>query len=231
MRHTLADQTVFITGGSRGIGYATARAFLARGARVAICGRDAARLAAAQRQLAQEGEVLAVAADVRDASGLAHGIDAVGAQLGAIDVLVNNAGVLWTGQFAEEDFASMAAVIDTNLKGVLHATRAVLPRMLARERGVIINVASGAGLSGFAGLATYCASKFAVVGFTESLDLEVRDRGIRVYAICPGSVHTDMLRQYSADARGMSPEVVAGRIVTVAQPHAREPTGTCITVP
>jgi 3-oxoacyl-[acyl-carrier protein] reductase len=224
-------QTVFITGGSRGIGYATARAFLARGARVAICARDSARLAAAQRELEHQGEVLALAADVRDASRLARGIDAIGARLGHIDVLVNNAGVLWTGQFAQQDFASMAAVTDTNVMGVLHATRAVLPGMLARGRGVIINVASGAGLSGFEGLAVYCASKFAVVGFSESLDLEVRDHGIRVYAICPGSVQTAMLRQYATEARGMPPEVVAERIVALADPRAREPTGTCITIP
>lgn len=231
MKHAPTFQTVFITGGSRGIGYATARAFLARGARVAICARDSAQLAAAQRALERHGEVLTLAADVRDAPGLARGIDAIGAQLGHVDVLVNNAGLLWTGQFADQDFASMAAVIDTNVRGVLHATRAVLPRMLARAHGVIINVASGAGLSGFEGLAVYCASKFAVVGFTESLDLEVRDRGIRVYAICPGSVQTDMLRQYSSDARGMPPEVVAERIVGLADPGAREPTGTCITIP
>jgi 3-oxoacyl-[acyl-carrier protein] reductase len=224
-------QTVFITGGSRGIGYATARAFLARGARVAICARDSARLAAAERSLGCHGEVLTLAADVRDAPGLARGIDVIGAQLGHIDVLVNSAGVLWTGRFADEDFASMAAVIDTNVAGVLHATRAVLPSMLARARGVIINVASGAGLNGFEELAVYCASKFAVVGFTESLDLEVRDRGIRVYAICPGSVQTDMLRQYSTEARGMPPEVVAERIVDLARQRAREPTGTCITIP
>lgn len=231
MLHTPAVETAFITGGSRGIGYATARAFLARGARVAICARDMARLAAAQRALAPHGEVLTVAADVRDPSALARAIDAAAARLGPLDVLVNNAGVLWTGQFAEQDLASMTAVIDTNVKGVLHATRAALPRMLARGRGVIINVASGAGLSGFAGLAAYCASKFAVVGFTESLDLEVRDQGIRVYAICPGSVQTDMLRQYSPQARGMAPQVVAARIVSLADPEARAPTGTCITVP
>jgi 3-oxoacyl-[acyl-carrier protein] reductase len=229
--HTPAADTVFITGGSRGIGYATARAFLARGARVAICGHDAARLVSAQRQLARHGEVLAVTADVRDPYALASGIDTIGAQLGPVDVLVNNAGVLWSGRFAGQDFASMAAVIDTNVKGVLHATRAVLPQMLARGRGVIINVASGAGLSGFAGLAAYCASKFAVVGFTESLDLEVRERGIRVYAICPGSVQTDKLRQYSAAARGMAPEFLAERIVSLAAAGARAPTGTCIPVP
>jgi 3-oxoacyl-[acyl-carrier protein] reductase len=107
----------------------------------------------------------------------------------------------------------------------------VLPGMLARGRGVIINVASGAGLSGFEGLAVYCASKFAVVGFSESLDLEVHDHGIRVYAICPGSVQTAMLRQYATEARGMPPEVVAERIVALADPRAREPTGTCITIP
>jgi 3-oxoacyl-[acyl-carrier protein] reductase len=222
--------TVLITGASRGIGYATAAAFLARGARVAFCARDAARLAHSRVTLAALGEVLAVSADVRDPSAVERFVAAARAHFGDIDVLVNNAGVLWTGAFADENYASMAEVLDVNIKGVLHATRALLPHMLARGRGTIINVASGAGLNGFANLAVYCASKFAVVGFSESLDLEVSARGLRVYAICPGGVQTDMLRQYSAAAHGLPPQGVADRIVQLAlDPRVR--TAGCVTVP
>ena len=223
-------KSVLLTGGSRGIGLATAAAFLEGGARVAVCGRDAARLQAAERQLRTLGEVLAAPADVRDRAQVEQLARKAHAHFGRIDVLVNNAGVTWVGRFADEDYDSMDAVIDVNLKGVLYTTRAVLPLMLAQGGGVIINVASGAGLSGFPDIAVYCASKFGVVGFTESLHREVRDRGVRVYALCPGRVATDMQVQYSGRRIGMPPEEVARRIVRLAGPDPRADPGSCVEV-
>ena len=170
--------TVLITGASRGIGFATAQAFLARGARVAYCARDPGRLAESERELAAFGEVWAQLADVRTFDTVSEFVSAACERFGDIDVLINNAGVLCSGPFAQEDPNSLAELIDVNVKGVLHMTRAVLPTMLARGSGVVINIASGAGLDGFADLAAYCASKFAVVGFSESLDLEVTRQGV-----------------------------------------------------
>jgi 3-oxoacyl-[acyl-carrier protein] reductase len=226
-----AGNTVIVTGGARGIGQAAARAFLARGARVAICARHAHTLAAAERRLAAHGELLAVRCDVRDRAQVEQFVAQTSARFGAVDVLVNNAGVAWSGDFAAEDDASIDEVLDVNLKGVLVVTRAVLPAMLARGRGVIVNVASGAGLAGFAGLAAYCASKFGVVGFTASLAREVADQGVRVYAVCPGRVATDMQVQYSGQRIGMPPERVAECIVGLAGPRPRARVGGCVELP
>jgi 3-oxoacyl-[acyl-carrier protein] reductase len=219
---------VLITGGSRGIGYATARAFLGTGARVALLARESARLADAAKQLRSLGEVMTYRADVRQASEVQAAVDTVLARYGAVDVLVNNAGVAWTGAFAEQERASIDAIVDINLKGVLQVTRAVLPLMLRQGHGVVINVASGAGRTGFAGLASYCASKFGVVGFTESLAAEVRDAGVRVYAVCPGAVATDMQREVSGIRAGMAPERVATKIVALAGTHPPIAIGGCV---
>lgn len=225
------DQVVLITGASRGIGLATAEAFARRGATLALCSRDADRLAAAAAGHCDRTGVLHAAIDVRDAGQVRDFVRGVEARFGRIDVLVNNAGVLVHGDFAAEDYAAMDAEIDVNVKGVLFMTRAVLPGMCAREAGVVVNVASGAGLSGFPGLASYCASKFAVVGFTESLDQDLRDRGVSVYAVCPGRVATDMQQQYCGKKIGIPPEQVADVIVGLALDQPPSKRGRCVTVP
>jgi 3-oxoacyl-[acyl-carrier protein] reductase len=209
-------RVAIITGGSRGIGLATARAFLGQGARVGICGVNPERLRKARAELESLGEVEAVGADVRVISQVQAFVERVIARFGAVEVLVNNAGRASVGRFAEEDFASLDAVVDVNVKGVLYATRVVLPYMLKQGRGVVINVSSGAGLAGFPEIVTYCASKFAVVGFTEALAQELRGTGVQVYGLCPGRVATDMQVQYSGERIGMPPERVAETILKLA---------------
>lgn len=227
--NALRGQTVLVTGASRGIGHATARAFLQEGARVALCARDPQRLRDAEQALAEEGEVAGFAADVRDPAQLGEAFDAAAARLGPVEVLVNNAGALWVGAFAEQPLESITQMLDVNVKGVLHATRLVLPAMLERGAGVIVNVASGAGLSGIPELVTYSASKFAVVGFTETLQAELGERGLRVHAVCPGKVATDMQVLYSGRKVGIAPEHVAERIVALAAGRGGRP-GRCVTV-
>ncbi len=228
--NTSPPPVALITGGSRGIGLATARAFLEHGYRVAICGRRRDTLDAVERRLAGLGDLLAVAADVSIAEQAQGLVEAVLTRFGSVDLLVNNAGIVWVGEFARQDYESMGAVIDVNIKGVMYAARAVLPGMQARRSGVIINVSSGAGLAGFCDLVSYCTSKFGVVGFTESLDTEVRDFGIRVYGLCPGRVATDMQVQYAGARIGMAPEVVARRLLELAGPRPRANTGSCVTM-
>jgi 3-oxoacyl-[acyl-carrier protein] reductase len=223
-------KTIVITGGSRGIGFASAKAFLEGGGQVAICARDAARLEGAERDLGAAGPVLAETVDVRDPKQITAFIERIGTALGPIDVLVNNAGILYAGPFAQQPYESIGDVIDVNLKGLTYMTRAVLPSMVAQGNGVIINVSSGAGLSGFADIVSYCASKFGVVGLTESLAQEVGTLGVRVYGLCPGRVATDMQVQYSGQRIGLVPERVAERIVALASPASRARTGTCVTV-
>ncbi len=224
------DKTVIVTGGSRGIGLCTARSFLDHGASVAICAIHGERLQQAVTELGRSDRLLAEVADVSDVAAVDRFVDNVYRRFGRIDVLVNNAGILYAGPFVAQPLASISAVIDVNVKGLLITARRVLPHMLDRRDGVIINVSSGAGLSGFGGIAVYCASKFAVVGFTESLDQEVRDQGIRVYGICPGRVATDMQRQFSGRPIGMPPERVATRIVGLAGSHPQARTGRCLTI-
>ena len=220
-----------VTGGSRGIGLATARAFLQGGFKVALCARHSERLAEAERALSPLGEIMGVVVDMRAADEIDHFIHMVMEQFGRIDVLVNNAGITWSGEFVTQPSTSIDAVIDVNVKGVLHATRAVLPIMIAAGDGVIVNIASGAGQIGFAELASYCASKFAVVGFTDSLAQEVARRGIAVYALCPGRVATDMQVEYSGKRVGIAPEIVAEKIFSLAQGRPVADRGRCLDVP
>jgi 3-oxoacyl-[acyl-carrier protein] reductase len=226
----LEPRTVLITGGSRGIGYATAEAFVAAGARVAICAQDPARLEQAARALARRGEVLARAADVRSYKAMHMLVQEVLERWGRIDVLVNNAGRAWAGMFAMQAPEGIEADLDVNVKGVLLGTRAVLPHMLERASGIIVNLSSGAGQVGFAGLATYCASKFAVLGFTEALAREVGPAGVRVYAVCPGRVATDMQVQVSGRRIGVPPARVAAAIVKLAGPNPPIAPGGCVEI-
>jgi len=229
-KNLFSDKTAVVTGGSRGIGFATAQAFINAGAHVAVCARNPKRLREAAAQLSTIGRVLSEVADVRELAQVMRFVDHVQETFGRIDVLVNNAGIVSVGAFVDEPYENISSVIDVNLKGTMYMTRAVLPSMIGREAGIIINVSSGAGLSGFPDLVSYCASKFGVVGFTESLDQEVGHHGVRVYAICPGRVATDMQVQYSGRKIGIPPERVAKRILELAGPSPGASTGTCVTV-
>jgi 3-oxoacyl-[acyl-carrier protein] reductase len=229
-KNLFSDKTAVVTGGSRGIGFATAQAFINAGAHVAVCARNPKRLREAAAQLSTMGRVLSEVADVREPAQVMRFVDHVQETFGRIDVLVNNAGIVSVGPFVDEPYESISSVIDVNLKGTMYMTRAVLPSMIGREAGIIINVSSGAGLSGFPDIVSYCASKFGVVGFTESLDQEVGRHGVRVYAICPGRVATDMQVQYSGRKIGIPPERVAKRILELAGPSPGASTGTCIIV-
>jgi 3-oxoacyl-[acyl-carrier protein] reductase len=212
----LQGKSVIVTGGSRGIGFATAQEFLRAGARVAICAIKQKNLRESEAQLGAGDRLLARVADVADPVQVRAFVEDAAAVFGPVDVLVNNAGVLHVGSFAEERFESIESVIDVNLKGLMYMTRAVLPSMITRREGVIVNVSSGAGLTGFPDIVSYCASKFGVVGFTEALNQEVRNQGLRVYALCPGRVATDMQAQYSGTKIGMAPEKIARRILELA---------------
>ena len=224
----LAGKVAWVTGASRGIGLATARALLEAGARLAMCALDKDHLSAAERELSPLGEVMAIHADVSDAQHMEHMAELTQAQFGRLDILINNAGVMWSGPFLAQEYASMARVVDVNVKGTLFATRAALPIMHTQGSGVIVNIASGAGVDGFADLASYCASKFAVVGFTQSLEAELQNSGIRVYALCPGRVATDMQLAYSGQRMGLAPERIAQKIVVLVSGTEQVPPGECL---
>jgi NAD(P)-dependent dehydrogenase (short-subunit alcohol dehydrogenase family) len=180
-----------ITGGSRGFGLLLAREYLRRGARVAICARDARELAAATRELARDGApVLAVPCDVRDAGSVRELVEASVQHFGRLDTVVHNAGVIQVGPSAHMTLADYQDALEVHLFGALHLVAAALPRMLAQRSGRIVNVASIAGLVPFPHLLPYAASKAALVGWSEGLRTELAGTGIRVTTVCPALMRT-----------------------------------------
>ena len=182
----LAGAVVAITGGAQGIGRATAEAFAQRGALVAIGDLNEVGAKETAGLVGGSGHHL----DVTDPDSYAAFLDAATAEHGPVDVLVNNAGVMPNGGFLELDARTDRMTIEINLFGVLHGMRLVLPGMLERGRGHVVNVASLAGKFPVKGLATYNASKFAVVGLTAATRLEYADRGVSITAVLPSAVDT-----------------------------------------
>ena len=179
-----------VTGGSKGIGLAIARAFLGRGMHVAITARHEKDLARAKEQLGGGDTILAVAADVRNPADAQRTIDETVSRFGGLDVLVNNAGVGRFANVADMSIEMWREVIDTNLSGVFYCTHAALPEMRRRGGGYIVNISSLAGKNAFTGGAAYCASKAGLNAFSEALMQEVRYDNIRVSYVMPGSVAT-----------------------------------------
>jgi NAD(P)-dependent dehydrogenase (short-subunit alcohol dehydrogenase family) len=185
---SIENQIAVVTGAGRGIGRAIAIELGKLNANVVLAARGRAELEDAARVIGAKASVIPT--DVRKKDELQRLFEQVAAALGPVDILVNSAGLGIFGpvvDFKDEDFETL---IETNLRGIFFASKFVLPSMIERRRGHIINIASIAGKVGSANRAVYCASKFAVVGFTESLAEEVRQYGIRASVICPGSTDT-----------------------------------------
>jgi len=189
----LTDKIVIVTGGGTGIGRATALHFAEHGARVVICGRRQDRLIEAAQRIKQcGGQVLFVTADVRDWKQALGMVNTVLRQFSKVDILVNNAGVAYAKSILETTEDEWDETLDTNLKGIFFCCKAVLPSMVEAGNGVIINISSVLGQKGITNMSAYCASKFGVIGLTQSLADEFKLKGIRVYTVCPGSTYTDL---------------------------------------
>ncbi|MBV7484373.1 SDR family NAD(P)-dependent oxidoreductase [Bordetella sp. BOR01] len=190
----LEGRHALVTGGARGIGLACARALQQRGAVLTLLGRDRAALDAAVASLAGQGPVRAVAADIADQASVQAAFEQAGQDAGPVGILVNNAGQAVSQRFERTDAALWQTMLAVNLTGTYHCTQAALPGMLAAGWGRIINVASTAGLIGYAYVSAYCAAKHGVVGLTRALALETARKGVTVNAVCPGFTETDIVR-------------------------------------
>ena len=193
----MQGKVVVITGASRGIGAASARAFAAAGAHVALLARDAGQLQDLAAELGPNA--LALPCDVADWVAVQAAVDAVHDRFGGLDVLINNAGVIDPiADLCAADPVEWARAMDINLKGVFHGMRAVLPRMRAQASGTIITISSGAAVNPIEGWSAYCASKAGALMLTRMAHLEEAAHGIRVLGLSPGTVATDMQRQIKA---------------------------------
>ena len=213
----MPEHVALVTGATAGIGRATAFALGRAGYRVGVCARTAGPVDALVAELRAEGIAAAGrAADVGQAEAVEALVKAVASELGPVDTLINNAGIAIIRPLTELSVEEWDATMATNLRSLFLVTRAVLPGMLERGSGIIVNVASLAGRNPLVGGTAYAASKHAVLGFSKSLMLEVRKEGVRVLAICPGSVNTALIRNIRTPSREgemLEPEDVAQAIL------------------
>lgn len=215
----LTGRVVAITGGARGIGRATAAAFLAAGARVVIGDVEAELCARTAEELcAGGGLAVGLPLDVTSPDSFEAFFDEAEGRLGPIDILINNAGVMPTGVFLDEDPATTRLILGVNVEGVINGSRCAGRRFKARGRGHIVNIASLAGVGSFAGLATYCGSKHFVVGYTGALERELGALGIGVTVVLPGIVRTELsaganMNKALERTLAVTPEQVARAIV------------------
>lgn len=209
----LHDRTVVITGASSGIGRATALEMARRGANVVLAARRVELLEAVAAECRTHGvRATAVRADVTKPEDCR----ALIAAAGTVDVLVNNAGFAVFGAIAEAKSDDLREMMETNFFGTVHCTQAVLPQMLERRAGTIVNVASITGLMGYARMSGYCATKFALVGFSEAVRSEVLPRGVKVALVCPGTTETEFFvraeKRKMPGAARILPSVTAERV-------------------
>jgi 3-oxoacyl-[acyl-carrier protein] reductase len=235
----LTGKVAFVTGSTRGIGLAIARAMHGAGAMVAIVGRDAERARAVAAELGER--TAGVGCDVALAEQAEAALAAAESALGPLDVLVNNAGLTRDNILVRLTDADWDAVLDANLKGAFHTTRAAIKGMMKRRSGRIINITSIVGLVGNKGQANYAASKAGLVGFTKSVAKEYAGRGILANCIAPGYIETDMTRRLPDAAKATllqdialgrlgRPEDVAGAALFLASDLAAYITGQVLVV-
>ncbi len=214
---SLSGKVVVITGGGRGIGAATARALVAQGAHVAIGDVD---LETAERTAAElGGGTIARRLDVTDRPAFTAFLDEVEREVGPLDVIVNNAGIMPLAAAEDESDASIGRQLELNLHAVIHGTKEAITRFRPRGSGHIVNIASVAGKGGFPGGATYCATKHGVVGYSEAVRFELRGSGVEISCVMPGVVNTELAAGLK-DARfvkKITPQDVADAVVAALQ--------------
>jgi 3-oxoacyl-[acyl-carrier protein] reductase len=225
-------RSAIVTGASQGIGRATALALVRHGVAVALAARRADALAAVASEARElGGRAIAIPTDVSDEVGVATLVERSARELGPIDLLVNNAGTVERSEVVEMETGAWNRVIAVNLTSAFLCTRAVLRQMIPRGRGRVVNVSSISGTLGTPKLSAYCASKWGLLGFAKATAEELRDKGVQVFSVCPGSVRTPMLQKGLPGATPrMEPEDVASVIVYLATEAPDAMTGASLDV-
>lgn len=223
---SINGKTAIVTGAGRGIGRATAIALAKEGVNVGLVGLTLANLEKVAGELSEFDVKVAVAtADVADLESITTAVEKIRGELGAVDILINNAGTAKFGGFLDLSPEEWENIIKVNLMGVYNTTRAVLPEMIERKTGDIVNISSSAGQKGAPVTSAYSASKFGVLGLTESLALEVRKHNIRVIGLTPSTVVTDLAAEANLITGNpenvMQPEDLADLIVSGLKLHPR----------
>ena len=253
MKTSLQGRHAVVTGGSRGLGAAIARVLAAAGADVTIMGRTPVKLQLQVETIAGPGRAQSVLCDVSDAASVSRAFAEAQAAFGPASILVNNAGEASAGPFTKVSLDDWQRMIGVNLTGAFLCIQQVLPAMTTASLGTIVNIASSAGIRGYAKAASYCASKHGVVGLTRALGAEVAKHGITVNALCPGYIDgTDMfnsavdnlvksgkdtkgareaLAKGSPEGRLISPDEVAETVLWLCSPAASQIAGRAIVVP
>ena len=205
----LKSRKAIITGGGRGLGKATAIAFAKEGIDIAITGRNEAVLKETVSELETFGiQAIYTVFDVSNYEEVKRGIKSILDSLGSVDILVNNAGIAAFGTFNEMEVSEWSQIIQTNLMGMYYVTKEILPYLINQNKGDIINVSSTAGLNGNANTSAYSASKFAVIGMSESLMKEVRKNNIRVCTLTPSTIVSDMSIELGIANKGSEDSVL-----------------------
>jgi NAD(P)-dependent dehydrogenase (short-subunit alcohol dehydrogenase family) len=239
------DKRVLVTGGSRGIGFAIARAFLDAGARVAVNGKTVQSVRASIEKLGSGERLIGAPGDIGTVIGCELAVKTAEDAFAGLDILVNSAGIAASRSVAHSDEAMWDAHVNVNLKGTFFCCRAAIPS-LRESKGNIVNIASDAGLMGFRGLTVYCASKGGVVNMTRAMALEIAP-DVRVNSVCPGYVDTDMIRRsleeeddpaaaeqrmidYAPLKRIATPAEIANAVLYLASYEARFITGAALSI-
>lgn len=227
---SLAGQTALVTGGSKGIGRAICLALAKEGANVVIAARNESEIEETMNKLKSMGsKAMAIQADIRSEEDVRRLISMTIDKCGRLDILINNAGVAHKKRLEETTLEEYDEIMDTNLKGVFLCTKYAIPYIRESKNGKIINISSVGGLHGLPEFSVYCASKFGVNGLTESIAAELEGE-IKVYAVCPGAVDTDMYRSFFAERPPLKPEHIAEKVLELASPDSRVTSGKIIEI-
>jgi len=227
---SLAGQTALVTGGSKGIGRAICLALAKEGANIVIAARNESEIEETMNKLKSMGsKAMAIQADIRSEEDVRRLISMTIDKCGRLDILINNAGVAHKKRLEETTLEEYDEIMDTNLKGVFLCTKYAIPYIRESKNGKIINISSVGGLHGLPEFSVYCASKFGVNGLTESIAAELEGE-IKVYAVCPGAVDTDMYRSLFAERPPLKPEHIAEKVLELASPDSRVTSGKIIEI-